>query len=150
LYLTYAANKYGPYADKLRHLLNGLDGSYLHCEKRLSDASPFDLIWFEDSKRREVEEFLKQDTCRPYIPALEEASRIIDGFESPLGMELLATVDWIVAKMNREPTLDGVKQGLKQWPGGAAAGRRKQKLFDDRLLSIALERIAEANLPMEA
>ena len=44
----------GPYADNLRHLLNGLDGSYLHCEKRLSDAGPFDLIWFEDSKRADV------------------------------------------------------------------------------------------------
>ena len=40
LKLRYSANKYGPYADNLRHLLNGLDGSYLHCEKRLSDAGP--------------------------------------------------------------------------------------------------------------
>ena len=32
LRLTFQANKYGPYADNLRHLLNGLDGSYLHCE----------------------------------------------------------------------------------------------------------------------
>jgi len=32
----------GPYSDLLRHLLNGLDGSYLHCDKRLSDAGPSD------------------------------------------------------------------------------------------------------------
>ena len=51
LTLQFTANKYGPYADRLRHLLDGLDGSYLHCEKRLSDAGPFDLIWFEDAKR---------------------------------------------------------------------------------------------------
>ena len=31
----FTANKYGPYSDKLKHLLNGLDGSYLHCDKRL-------------------------------------------------------------------------------------------------------------------
>ncbi len=59
LALNYTANKFGPYADNLRHLLNGLDGSYLHCEKRLSDAGPSDLIWFEDSKRSTVEAFLK-------------------------------------------------------------------------------------------
>jgi O-acetyl-ADP-ribose deacetylase (regulator of RNase III) len=29
LKLDFAANKYGPYADRLRHLLNGLDGSYI-------------------------------------------------------------------------------------------------------------------------
>jgi hypothetical protein len=50
LRLTFEANKYGPYADNLRHLLNGLDGSYLHCEKRLADAGPLAPIWFEDSK----------------------------------------------------------------------------------------------------
>lgn len=150
LKLSYAANKYGPYTDNLRHLLNGLDGSYLHCEKRLSDAGPFDLIWFEDSMRGDVEEFLKREGCRPYLPALEAAAQLIDGFESPLGMELLATVDWIVSKMKFEPTLSSLKQGLKQWPGGPSAGRRKQKLFDDRLLTIALERIAQAKLPPEA
>ncbi len=36
--LRFCPNKYGPYAERLRHLLNGLDGSYLHCQKRLSDA----------------------------------------------------------------------------------------------------------------
>src|SRR5436305_1452315 len=28
---TAGANKFGPYADQLRHLLNNVDGSYLHC-----------------------------------------------------------------------------------------------------------------------
>ena len=38
--LRFVANSYGPYAERLRHLLDGLDGSYLHSEKRLSDAGP--------------------------------------------------------------------------------------------------------------
>jgi hypothetical protein len=32
-------------------LLNSLDGSYLHSEKRLGDASPFDPIRFDDAKK---------------------------------------------------------------------------------------------------
>ena len=48
--LRFEADRYGPYASRLTHLLNGLDGSYLHCDKRLGDASPFDVIWFDDSK----------------------------------------------------------------------------------------------------
>ena len=51
LALTFAADKYGPYAHNLSHLLNALDGSYLHCEKRLADASPFDTIRFDDERR---------------------------------------------------------------------------------------------------
>jgi hypothetical protein len=139
------ANNYGPYADRLRHLLNGLDGSYLHCEKRLSDAGPFDLIWFEDSRRTAVEGFLKGEACRPYLPALEETTKVIDGFESPLGMELLATVDWLLSERRCESTVPSVKQGLAEWPGGETPAHRKQTLFDERLLRLALDRLMNHN-----
>ncbi len=32
LKLKFIAHRYGPYADRLRHLLNSLDGSYLHSQ----------------------------------------------------------------------------------------------------------------------
>lgn len=144
--LRYKANKFGPYADNLRHLLDGLDGSYLHCDKRLSDAGPMDLIWFDGSRREEVREFLQTEECRTFVSVIDEASAIIDGFESPLGMELLATVDWIVSEMNCEASLAGVKKGLVIWPGGVEASRRKLELFDDRLLSLALARLEQVGL----
>ncbi len=140
LKLTFVANRYGPYADRLRHLLNGLDGSYLHCEKRLSDAGPLDLIWFEDAKRERLEGFLASEAAAAYLPALERTSAVIDGFESPLGMELLATVDWLVFG-GVEPTTSAVRQSLIEWPGGRGAGRRKRQLLDDRLVELALERL---------
>jgi O-acetyl-ADP-ribose deacetylase (regulator of RNase III) len=146
LNLQYSANKFGPYADRLRHLLNGVDGSYLHCEKRLSDAGPLDLIWFDDSRRGAVEAYLKSNECQPYVQALEETTRIIDGFESPLGMELLATVDWMISEMNCATTLEGIHKGLGQWPGGKSASRRKRKLFDERLLNLAIDRLAQTGL----
>lgn len=142
LKLEFVANKYGPYADRLRHLLNGLDGSYLHCEKRLADAGPRDLIWFEDSERDHVENYLHSELAAAYLPALEETARIIDRFESPLGMELLATVDWLTFKMGYEFTVTAVRAALAEWPGGKAAARRKKKLFDDRLLGLAIDRLA--------
>jgi hypothetical protein len=52
LELKFVAHKYGPYANRLDHLLNSLDGSYLRSEKRISDADPLDVIWFDDSGRR--------------------------------------------------------------------------------------------------
>jgi O-acetyl-ADP-ribose deacetylase (regulator of RNase III) len=140
LKLQFVPNKYGPYADRLRHLLNGLDGSYLHCEKRLSDAGPFDLIWFEDSKRQLVGEYLRSD-ANEFLPALERTANTIDGFESPLGMELLATVDWLLSEGGRQATVASIRDGLKVWPGGKTAAKRKQSLFDDRLLNLALERL---------
>lgn len=144
LELRFVANKYGPYSDQLRHLLDGLDGSYLHCEKRLSDAGPLEPIWFEDSKRDAVAAYLNSDAACRYLPALEATGEIIDGFESPLGMELLASVDWLLHKQGSEPTLTGLRRGLKDWPGGRAAASRKFKLFDDRVLDLALDRLGRA------
>ena len=145
--LNYTAHKFGPYADNLRHLLNGLDGSYLHCEKRLSDAGPLDLVWFDDSRRSAVAAFLATEECQPYREALEETAGIIDGFESPLGMELLATVDWIAGKMHCDLSLPAVKAGLSNWPGGDEAARRKKQIFNDRLLDLAITRLKAATLP---
>jgi len=146
LHLRFAADKYGPYADGLRHLLDSLDGSYLHCAKRLSDAGPLEPIFFNDAKRTPLVQYLDGDEVRPYRPALEATSRVVGGFESPLGMELLATVDWLLNEMGCEPSVEAIRRALKTWPGGAEAGDRKLRLFDDRMLELALDRLADSVL----
>ncbi len=139
--LRFEANRYGPYAQRLTHLLNGLDGSYLHCDKRLADADPFDTIWFDDSKRERLDLYLKSSEARAYLPVLEATDALIDGFQSPLGMEVLATVDWLHIRVDTPMTLEGIRRGLDQWPAGASAAERKQQLFSDRLLVLAIERL---------
>lgn len=140
--LRFAADKYGPYSDRLRHLLNGLDGSYLHCDKRLSDAGPSDTIWFDEERRAYLELYLKQSEHRPLLEVLDRTATLIDGFESPLGMELLATVDWLIEREHCEPSLPAIRDGLSRWPAGPAAAERKLRIFNDRLLALALERVA--------
>lgn len=144
LNLQFKANRYGPYADRLRHLLDGLDGSYLKSDKRISDSNPLDAIWFDDSKRDLVNAYLHSD-AKDYLPALEVTSQIIDGFESPFGLELLATIDWLVYKEKVTPTIDGVMAGIKLWPAGAEWAKRKEKLFDRRAVGIALDRLQQVS-----
>jgi O-acetyl-ADP-ribose deacetylase (regulator of RNase III) len=141
LRLTFEAKTYGPYADRLGGLIDGLDGCYLRCEKRLSVAGPFDLIWFEDARRDEVAGALAAEPARRYVPALERAAALIDGFESPLGMELLATTDWLLVHDKVRPTRAAVKAAMRHWPGGKSAAARKLRLFDDRRLDLALRRL---------
>jgi hypothetical protein len=69
--LRFQADKYGPNAPRLTHLLNGLDGSYLHCGKRIGDAGPFDVIWFEDAKRDKIAAYLGSGDAKAFLPALE-------------------------------------------------------------------------------
>ena len=139
--LRFEANRYGPYAPRLAHLLEALDGSYLLCDKRLADAGPYDAIWFDDRKADRIAAYLASE-AKAFQPALEETTNLIDGFQSPLGMELLATVDWLLNHQGTTPSVSGVRTDLRQWPGGPQSAERKQRIFDDRLISLALQRLA--------
>ena len=100
------------------------------------------MIRFEDAKKDVVSLYLTTQ-AKEYQSALDATAEVIDGFESPLGMELLATVDWLLTHEKVEPRVGAIKDGLVKWPGGAGAGARKLKLFDDRLINLALSRLAE-------
>jgi O-acetyl-ADP-ribose deacetylase (regulator of RNase III) len=141
LKLQFKADKYGPYSDRLRHLLDSLDGTYLHCDKRLSDASPTDTIWFDESRKKYVELFLAQEESKPLNRILDITAKRIDGFESPLGMELLATVDWLIEHEGRKPSVESIRLGLQEWPAGEAAAKRKLRLFDSRLIELAINQL---------
>lgn len=144
LNLKFTAHKYGPYANRLDHLLNNLDGSYLHCEKRISDADPYDSIWFDDGRTDYLLAYLKSSEMRPYMEALEITAALIDGFESPFGMELLASVDWLLSREGIEPSIKGVREGLGNWPSDVRSAQRKLSLFDERVIGSALHRISGA------
>ena len=144
--LTFEVNKYGPYADDLRHLLNSLDGYYLNSDKRIADSKAFDsTIRFNYGYKKELQSYLENQGSE-YLSVLNKVSQLIDGFESPYGMELLATVDWLVYKEGISPTLNGIKQGLKNWFSESNSNRwaqRKLKVFDDKSLTMAIEHMAE-------
>ena len=74
---------------------------------------------------------------------MEWTSVTIDGFESPLGMELLATVDWLIQEEGVDPTIAGVLEGLRNWPAGAKAAERKVRILDRRLVNVALHQLSQ-------
>lgn len=143
LQLHFTAHHYGPYANNLTHLLNAMDGSYLKSDKRIPDSKPFDVIWFNDDKKQLLTTYLHTE-AQDYLPALEQAAALIDGFESPYGMELLATVDWMVNQEGCEPTVEALRESLIRWPKGGKWAQRKARLFDDKSLRIALTRLQQS------
>jgi len=143
--LRFEARHYGPYADRLRHLLDALDGSYLKSDKRISDCGPLDTIWFNDARRDKVALYLKTE-AKAYLPALERATRLIDGFESPFGLELLSTVDWLLTQEQIAPEPQALLEGVRHWSEGEFAAQRKLKLFDLPKLELALSRLQQVPL----
>jgi O-acetyl-ADP-ribose deacetylase (regulator of RNase III) len=145
--LNFKPHRYGPFALNLNHLLNSLDGSYLRSDKRIADAGPWDVIGFDDSRKDLVQGYLRSE-AKDLTPALELASQVIDGFESPFGMELLASVDWLLSREGVAPEVPALLKGLANWPahGADGAGKRKSEIFDERSVRIALERLLDSPL----
>ena len=58
-------------------------------------------------------------------------------------MDLLATVDWLVTHEGCGADEAAIRHALDAWPGGRTAGQRKQRLFDNRMIDLALDRVRE-------
>lgn len=141
LNLQYKVGPYGPYAHELMHLLDSLDGSYLQCDKRLKDATPWDEIQFNPSKLDQVETYIRDTEASQYKTALDRAEALIDGFQSPFGLELLSTVDWLLNEGGCDPEVSSVRRGIEDWPAGQKAAERKQRIFSDDALGVAIEHL---------
>jgi O-acetyl-ADP-ribose deacetylase (regulator of RNase III) len=135
LRLRFAKQTYGPYADNLRHLLHRFEG---HFTLGFADGrnQPDTEIVLHPGAVEEAEQFLAShtDTSRESLGRLERVVRLIEGFESPYGMELLATVHW-VAVHDRAATLPAVVSGVQEW------NARKKKLMKPEHITLAYERL---------
>ena len=140
LKLNFKANFYGPYAANLGHLLNAMDGSYLKSDKRIPDCDPLDVIWFNDQQKSNVQTYLLSE-AKNYMAAVEEAATLIEGFESPFGMELLATVDWLIYKEGYQPNVEAIQLGLANWSAGERWAQRKLTLFKPEHIQYALDKL---------
>jgi O-acetyl-ADP-ribose deacetylase (regulator of RNase III) len=142
LRLNFEANRFGPYADNLRQLLNALDGSFLHCSKRLADAGPMEPITVDSSRVDEVAAFMAGKEVEAFREALTTTENLIDGFETPFLMELLSTVDWIQRERRRTLNTAEIVDALRNWPGGKTAAKRKLSIFNTDTIDLARERLA--------
>jgi hypothetical protein len=123
-------------------MLDALDGSYLHCEKRLADAGPMEPITVDYGRVPKVTGYLRTAEGEKFQPALSRTESFIDGFQSPYLMELLATVDWIQAHTKgARLTPAEATAAIAAWPGGNGAAERKRKLFPEDTVVLALERL---------
>src|SRR4051812_40108088 len=70
---------------------------------------------------------------------LERVSKLIQGFETPYGMELLATVHWVAQQSVEHPlSLEGTVAAVHAWDD------RKQRLFKPAHIQKAWQRLTDA------
>ena len=92
LKLNYAKHLYGPYADNLRHVLHKLEGHFVAGYSDGGDA-PDKQLTVVPGATEDAEAFLADDT--ETRGRFDHVADLVEGFETPFGLELLATVHWL-------------------------------------------------------
>ncbi len=134
LRLKYQKATYGPYTQNLRHVLNTIEGHFVSGYADGGDAPEKELKLLPGAVD-EAEAFLKQhpDT----LARFEKVAELVEGFESPFGLELLASVHWLIEQENSKE-LDDVIKKIHSW------NERKQQ-FTPRQITLAIKTLSEKN-----
>jgi hypothetical protein len=126
LNLRYRKATYGPYAENLRHVLNAMEGHFIRGYGDAEDR-PDKPIELEPEAASLADAFLVD---HPETQArFERVVSLIEGFESPFGMELLSTVHWVAAH-------EGVRTTEEAMARVYAWNERKQ-MFEARHIQLA-------------
>lgn len=140
LRLRFQKDRYGPYADNLRHLLHRFEG---HFSLGFGDGrnAPTTEIQLLAPAVKEAEEFLSRHAqeSADSLRRLHRVAELIKGFESPYGLELLATVHWAHAHEDRAKSFEQVEEVVRAW------GRRKRELLKREHLQLAYRRLEQFN-----
>lgn len=125
LRLNYAKNRYGPHADSLRQILQGVEGHYLtgygDGSAHVLDADPIRTLPAAVDEAAKVLAGQSETVAR-----IDRVMDIVDGFESMYGMELLATVHCVTAQ-DTDATADWHRavEGVHRWTP------RKKRMFTE-------------------
>lgn len=93
LKLTFEKAHYGPFANNLNKVLSRMEGHFIKGFD-IENPKPHQEITLIDSAKEEVNALLNNDAIARH--RLKVVENLIEGFESPYGLELLATVHWVV------------------------------------------------------
>ena len=129
LKLDFKAHFYGPYAENLNHVLQRIEGHFI---RGYGDRSKDAEIHLQADAITLADTFLNDDPEAGQ--RLARIKALIEGFETPYGMELLATVHWVQQENPDADEADIVRK-VHQW------SRRKQALLRDIHILKALSRL---------
>jgi O-acetyl-ADP-ribose deacetylase (regulator of RNase III) len=127
LRLQYTKAPYGPYAENLRHVLHAVEGHLVTGYADGGDAPDKQLALIPGAVQ-EARAFLEHD--RDGTSRLNRVGELVEGFESPFGLELLATVHWV---MTRETV-----QSAEEVVGHVYDWNERKKQFSPRQIHLAL------------
>jgi O-acetyl-ADP-ribose deacetylase (regulator of RNase III) len=132
LNLRFQKATYGPYAENLRHVLHAVEGHLIsgYADGGDNPAKELELV---PGAVDDAAAFLSKRHAT--TTRLDRVFRLVDGFESSFGLELLSTVHWVAGESS-QATDEEVIDGTYAW------GERKRQ-FSERQILLALRVLRE-------
>lgn len=135
LKLSFVKHQYGPYADSLRHALNSMNGIYI--EGYAAEGNDSD-IRVTDEALTAANAFIKEQEHTELANRIQRVTQLIEGYETPYGLELLATVHWAAKELNATTPEQAVTI-VHGW------NNRKAQLMKPADIKVAWTRLAQQN-----
>ena len=129
LKLDYVPHHYGPYADNLRHVLNEIEGHWVTGYADGGDSPDKSLELVPGAIER-AEAYLK--THGDTRVRFDRVSELVDGFESPFGLELLSTVHWVLSHQSAPADMAELVDRVHRW-------NSRKREFTPRQIGIAAD-----------
>jgi hypothetical protein len=126
LRLHYAKAFYGPYAENLRHVLRAVEGRLLSGYTDGGDV-PDNQLELVPGAVADAESFLAGHAATR--ARFDRVADLVQGFETPFGMELLATVHWVAAREGAT-TLHAAVEQTYEW-------NSRKRRFSERQIEVA-------------
>jgi hypothetical protein len=132
LRLNYKAHIYGPYADNLRHVLQKVEGHLISGYASGGDE-PTKQLTLVPKAAEDALAFLHHE---PEVTTrFDRVVDLVDGFETSFGLELLATVHWVVAKQEAT-TPEEALQKVYVW-------NARKRQFSERQVHLAYKTLQD-------
>ena len=128
LRLQYAKAPYGPYAENLRHVLRAVEGHLVSGYADGGDA-PDKQLELVPGAVKDAEAFLMETGATR--ERFDRVGKLVEGFETPFGLELLSTVHWVARRENARSAEEVVSK--------VYAWNERKKRFSSRQIGIAFE-----------
>lgn len=131
--LQFKKHTYGPYADALRHALNSMDGHYI---QGVGDGVVESEISPIDSALQDAKLYLANSN-EGINARIQRVNELIDGYQSPYGVELLSTVHWVHKNEGAANPIEA-HQAILHW------NDRKKALMTPQHVEAAWNRLQQA------
>jgi O-acetyl-ADP-ribose deacetylase (regulator of RNase III) len=132
LKLDFQKQRYGPYAENLHFVLQRMEGHFVRGYGDRSRDVSLDLY---PEAVREAEQFLSADSDTH--ARLTRVSKLIEGYETPYGLELLSTVHWVAV----HETPDAKRDPKSAISGVVSWNEHKRKTFTPERITSAWNRL---------